>query len=176
MSYWLIDLTPRALQFPPEAWLRLSLQHGSITWLSVQPSGRVTLRSLGDTGHMPPTLLTTSWPAKPTSTREHSGKAWTRVENKEGAVRHRILKKTRYFFGFIGCKIVIVISFIFEYFKHLKQNFIKVSMIENMRPYCFNNIIITNNLYTVKCNFLCTKQNQLIFSFRLIYWLFSTII
>ncbi|KAF4524269.1 hypothetical protein B566_EDAN012032 [Ephemera danica] len=50
----------RALQFPPEAWLRLSLQHGSITWLSVQPSGRVTLRALGDTGHMPPSLLTTS--------------------------------------------------------------------------------------------------------------------
>ncbi|XP_065333071.1 serine/threonine-protein phosphatase PGAM5, mitochondrial isoform X1 [Cloeon dipterum] len=50
----------RALQFPPEAWLRFSLQHGSITWLSVQPSGRVTLRALGDTGHMPPHLLTSS--------------------------------------------------------------------------------------------------------------------
>ncbi|XP_065170544.1 serine/threonine-protein phosphatase Pgam5, mitochondrial-like isoform X2 [Atheta coriaria] len=48
----------RALQFPPEAWLRLSLNHASITWLSITPSGRVILRNLGDSGHMPPSLIT----------------------------------------------------------------------------------------------------------------------
>ncbi|XP_021925691.1 serine/threonine-protein phosphatase Pgam5, mitochondrial-like isoform X2 [Zootermopsis nevadensis] len=50
----------RALQFPPEAWLRLSLHHASITWISVMPSGRVILRALGDTGHMPPDVITSS--------------------------------------------------------------------------------------------------------------------
>lgn len=48
----------RAMQFPPEAWLRMSLNHGSITWISVLPSGRVILHSLGDTGHMPPDAIT----------------------------------------------------------------------------------------------------------------------
>lgn len=50
--------TCRALQFPPEAWLRISLNHGSITWISILPSGRVTLRTLGDSGHIPPELIT----------------------------------------------------------------------------------------------------------------------
>jgi len=44
----------RALQIPPEAWLRMGLNHGSVTWVSIRPSGRVVLRSLGVTGHMPP--------------------------------------------------------------------------------------------------------------------------
>ncbi|KAG4066117.1 hypothetical protein HA402_010319 [Bradysia odoriphaga] len=48
----------RAMQFPPEAWLRLSLNHASITWLSILPSGRVILRSMGDSGHMPPKFVT----------------------------------------------------------------------------------------------------------------------
>lgn len=48
----------RALQLPPEAWLRINLSHASITWLSIMPSGCVSLRSLGDTGHMPPSLIT----------------------------------------------------------------------------------------------------------------------
>ena len=43
----------RALQLPPSAWLRISLRHGSITWLSVQPSGKVSLQCLGESGHMP---------------------------------------------------------------------------------------------------------------------------
>ncbi|VDP28761.1 unnamed protein product [Schistosoma margrebowiei] len=47
----------RALQFPPEAWIRFSLDHGSITWLVVRPDGRVTLRWLGNSGHMPPELI-----------------------------------------------------------------------------------------------------------------------
>ncbi|GJQ81236.1 hypothetical protein Trydic_g20455 [Trypoxylus dichotomus] len=48
----------RALQFPPEAWLRLSLNHASITWISITPSGRVILRTLGDSGHMPANVIT----------------------------------------------------------------------------------------------------------------------
>lgn len=49
------------MQFPPEAWLRMSLNHGSITWISVLPSGRVILRTLGDTGHMSPDVITSTW-------------------------------------------------------------------------------------------------------------------
>ncbi|CAL8108456.1 unnamed protein product [Calicophoron daubneyi] len=44
----------RALQIPPEAWIRFSLDHGSITWLVVRSDGRVILRWLGNSGHMPP--------------------------------------------------------------------------------------------------------------------------
>lgn len=47
----------RALQFPPEGWLRMSLGNCSITWLVVRPSGRVSLRSLGDIGHLPPSKV-----------------------------------------------------------------------------------------------------------------------
>lgn len=52
--------SPRALQFPPEGWLRLSLNNGSITHLVIRPNGRVALRSLGDTGFMPPDKITRS--------------------------------------------------------------------------------------------------------------------
>ncbi|EFN85287.1 serine/threonine-protein phosphatase Pgam5, mitochondrial isoform X1 [Harpegnathos saltator] len=50
----------RALQFPPEAWLRICLKHASITWLCIFPNGRVTIFCLGDTGHMIPQNLTSS--------------------------------------------------------------------------------------------------------------------
>nr|XP_006640186.1 PREDICTED: serine/threonine-protein phosphatase PGAM5, mitochondrial isoform X1 [Lepisosteus oculatus] len=50
----------RALQFPPEGWLRMGLNNGSITWLTIRPSGRVALRTLGDSGFMPPDKLTRS--------------------------------------------------------------------------------------------------------------------
>ncbi|XP_023678805.1 serine/threonine-protein phosphatase PGAM5, mitochondrial-like [Paramormyrops kingsleyae] len=50
----------RALQFPPEGWLRMGLNNGSITWLTIRPSGRVGLRMLGDSGFMPPEKLTRS--------------------------------------------------------------------------------------------------------------------
>ena len=43
----------RVLQIPPEAWLRQSLAHGSITWVRVSPKGHVSLRVLGDHGFMP---------------------------------------------------------------------------------------------------------------------------
>nr|XP_020445982.1 serine/threonine-protein phosphatase PGAM5, mitochondrial isoform X2 [Monopterus albus] len=48
----------RALQFPPEGWLRIGLNNGSITWLTIRPSGRGALRTLGDAGFMPPDKLT----------------------------------------------------------------------------------------------------------------------
>nr|XP_019532781.1 serine/threonine-protein phosphatase Pgam5, mitochondrial-like isoform X2 [Aedes albopictus] len=47
----------RALQLPPEAWLRISLGHASLTWVSILDDGRVTLRTLGETGHMPRDML-----------------------------------------------------------------------------------------------------------------------
>ncbi|KAL3994905.1 Histidine phosphatase (branch 1) family protein [Acanthocheilonema viteae] len=43
----------RALQFPPEGWLRMSVGHCSITWLVIYPDGFVSVRSLGDIGHLP---------------------------------------------------------------------------------------------------------------------------
>jgi serine/threonine-protein phosphatase PGAM5 len=43
----------RALQLPPEAWLRLSLFNCSISYLIIQPNGYVSARTIGDTGHIP---------------------------------------------------------------------------------------------------------------------------
>lgn len=48
----------RALQLPPEAWLRIGLNHGSITTITIRPNGRVVLNSLGVTGFMPPEKIT----------------------------------------------------------------------------------------------------------------------
>ncbi|XP_043211479.1 serine/threonine-protein phosphatase PGAM5, mitochondrial-like [Amphibalanus amphitrite] len=50
----------RALQLPPEAWLRFSLRHASLTWLTVLPNGRVKLDFMGDAGFMPPEAMTTT--------------------------------------------------------------------------------------------------------------------
>ncbi|CAJ0564595.1 unnamed protein product, partial [Mesorhabditis spiculigera] len=50
----------RALQFPPEGWLRMSLGNCSMTWLMIRPNGRVALRSLGDIGHLPADKVTFS--------------------------------------------------------------------------------------------------------------------
>jgi len=50
----------RALQLPPEAWLRLTTFNCSLTYLVVRPGGRVSLRTLGDTGHLPMALTTFS--------------------------------------------------------------------------------------------------------------------
>ncbi|KAM9329825.1 serine/threonine-protein phosphatase PGAM5, mitochondrial [Gastrophryne carolinensis] len=44
----------RALQLPPEAWLRMSLNNASISYLVIRPTGNVCLRMLGDSGFMPP--------------------------------------------------------------------------------------------------------------------------
>lgn len=63
--YWLC----RALQLPQEAWLRISLYHGSITslWISSTPlrggdtgtvaECTVTVDRVGDVGHLPRKLL-----------------------------------------------------------------------------------------------------------------------
>lgn len=49
----------RALQFPPEAWLRFGIYHGSITHIIIRPSGRVSLRSYAESGFMPVNKVTT---------------------------------------------------------------------------------------------------------------------
>jgi serine/threonine-protein phosphatase PGAM5 len=49
----------RALQFPPEGWLRISLANTSITWIVIRPNGRVVLKALGDSGHLLPYEKTT---------------------------------------------------------------------------------------------------------------------
>lgn len=43
----------RALQFPPEGWLRMSLGNCSLTWIVVRPSGNVSIKAIGDIGHIP---------------------------------------------------------------------------------------------------------------------------
>jgi len=50
----------RALQLPPEAWLRISLKHASLSWVTIRPSGKVSIRGVGEAGHMSPDKLTTS--------------------------------------------------------------------------------------------------------------------
>jgi len=48
----------RALQLPPEAWLRFSVHNASVTTIVVNPSGRVSVSGLGEAGHLPPDKLT----------------------------------------------------------------------------------------------------------------------
>lgn len=48
----------RALQLPPEAWLRLRGDNTGITELVIQPDGRVTLARFADTGHLPIEMIT----------------------------------------------------------------------------------------------------------------------
>ena len=55
------SFSPTHVQIPPEAWLRMGLSHGSITWVSIKPSGRVSLNSLGVIGHMPPKKISSVW-------------------------------------------------------------------------------------------------------------------
>ena len=42
----------RALQLPPEAWLRLCVFNCSLTYLTIRPTGSVSCRMLGDIGHL----------------------------------------------------------------------------------------------------------------------------
>ncbi|XP_077507555.1 serine/threonine-protein phosphatase Pgam5, mitochondrial-like [Amblyomma americanum] len=58
IRYW----TCRALQLPPEAWLRISLAHGSVSVVKISPSGEVRLRALGDVGHLPIDMITAGYP------------------------------------------------------------------------------------------------------------------
>ena len=48
----------RALQFPPNAWLRFGLYHSSWTWIYITPSGKVCVRAMGDFGHLPKDKMT----------------------------------------------------------------------------------------------------------------------
>lgn len=54
IRYWVC----RALQLPPEAWLRLSLPHCSTSIVKITPLGDVTLQALGCAGHMPMEMIT----------------------------------------------------------------------------------------------------------------------
>jgi serine/threonine-protein phosphatase PGAM5 len=47
----------RALQLPPEAWLRLGLANGSISKVVMRADGGVSLHCLGDSGHFEPKLI-----------------------------------------------------------------------------------------------------------------------
>lgn len=44
--------TCRALQIPPEVWLRLCIFNCSLTYLTIRPTGTVSCRLLGDIGHL----------------------------------------------------------------------------------------------------------------------------
>ncbi|XP_056008683.1 serine/threonine-protein phosphatase PGAM5, mitochondrial-like [Ostrea edulis] len=43
----------RSLQLPPEAWNRMGLNHASITWVRIRPTGQVTMLQYGDSGFIP---------------------------------------------------------------------------------------------------------------------------
>lgn len=53
-------LTMRALQLPPEAWLRTSLPHCSVTTINIRGTGHVSLVGMGSYGHLPPDMVTVS--------------------------------------------------------------------------------------------------------------------
>lgn len=55
MRYMLL----RALQLPPEAWLRLTMPHCSITSLKMYQNGLVTMMCHGSCSHLPPGMITT---------------------------------------------------------------------------------------------------------------------
>lgn len=46
------------MQFPVQAWLRMTLKHGSITQLTILSDGNVVLQSIGDAGFMPSDKVT----------------------------------------------------------------------------------------------------------------------
>jgi len=48
----------RALQVDPSAWLRMSVLNGSISMVTIRPSGGISIRQVGEAGHFPPNLLT----------------------------------------------------------------------------------------------------------------------
>jgi serine/threonine-protein phosphatase PGAM5 len=48
----------RALQLPPEAWLRFSLPHCSVTSISIRGNGNVSVNAVGSVAHLPPAMQT----------------------------------------------------------------------------------------------------------------------
>jgi serine/threonine-protein phosphatase PGAM5 len=57
----------RALQLPPEAWLRYCPFNCSLTYFTVRPTGTVSCRLVGDSGHLPYQATTFS---------QHEGYLW----------------------------------------------------------------------------------------------------
>lgn len=51
-------LVLRALQFPPEAWMRVFIAHASITVLHINPDGTVNMNKFGDSGHFQTDMVT----------------------------------------------------------------------------------------------------------------------
>ena len=43
----------RALQLPPERWLKIAVLQGSVTLFMIGPDSHVTLKYLGDVGFIP---------------------------------------------------------------------------------------------------------------------------
>ncbi len=48
----------RIMQFPIQAWLRITLNHGSITHVTILSDGSVIMKSVGDTGFIPSNKVT----------------------------------------------------------------------------------------------------------------------
>ena len=42
----------RLLQFPVEGWLRFSIYNSGITQIEIRPSGNVSVKTVGDLGHL----------------------------------------------------------------------------------------------------------------------------
>jgi serine/threonine-protein phosphatase PGAM5 len=51
-------LVTRALGVDPEAWLEMSVHNASLTEIRVEPDGRFKVIAVGDSGHLPPSLVT----------------------------------------------------------------------------------------------------------------------
>jgi hypothetical protein len=48
----------RIMQFPIQAWLRITLNHGSITQITILSDGSVVMKSVGDSGFIPSNKVT----------------------------------------------------------------------------------------------------------------------
>jgi len=53
-----IIIIVRIMQFPVQAWLRITLNHGSITQITILSDGSVVMKSVGDSGFMPSNKVT----------------------------------------------------------------------------------------------------------------------
>ena len=48
----------RIMQFPVQAWLRITLNHGSITKITILADGNVVMNTIGDSGFIPASKVT----------------------------------------------------------------------------------------------------------------------
>ena len=46
------------MQFPIQAWLRITLNHGSITHVTILSDGSILMKSVGDSGFIPSNKVT----------------------------------------------------------------------------------------------------------------------